>query len=187
MKVLYIVVILFLPTVVNALDFYEKEDFISIGFGFGGDTLAETSADKLTAGGGVSIDYGKTIVGSNYYQYQFSMGVKAENLNASNGSASFIRFPVEVIVLKMKRGFRFGGGLSYHLNPAYKMPTFEEDFDNALGLIGQFDIITKKSSMISLRYEWLNYKPNNLYNINTGQKVDNFNADNFSLLVRFHF
>lgn len=185
--------ILFSLTTVNAFafDYNQKQQFFAFGISFGGEELARTSNETLEAGGGLSMLYGFNIIGRGNFHYQVSIGFERDTISASNGNGSFEKITSDFIILKKYGKTRFGAGLSFHFNPTFESNSQGSDISNempdTIGVITQFDIITKKNFTFGLQYEFIEYKPEGLINTNTGNKVDSFDGNNMNLLFKYHF
>lgn len=118
---------------------------------FGGDTLIETSEGDIKAGGLVHIAGGLSFseYGSDHLETQLTFGMKADSVSGSNGTASFYRWPVELLQFYKQGRFRLGGGLTYHMNPEVECdidhPTagchYTVPFDDVLGYVLQTDFV----------------------------------------------
>ena len=186
-----IIFIVFQNQQANAFNFDYRKQFFAIGASHGGEKLAETANKKLTTGGGLAVHYGINMTGSQSIHYQLALGYKWDSLSTSNGSATFSDLSTSFIMLKKIRKNRFGGGLALHPATKYESKfqgnSFTSDMPAAIGLIAQFDIITKHKSTLSFQYELLEYKPDNLIKSSTGQKIETLDASNIAFVFRYHF
>lgn len=117
----------------------------------GGDTLIETSEGDIKAGGIVHIAGGLSFsgYGGDHLETQLTFGMKADSVSGSNGTASFYRWPIELLQFYKQGHFRAGGGLTYHMNPEVECdidhPTggcdYTVPFDDALGYVVQADFV----------------------------------------------
>jgi len=136
---------------------------------FGGDTLVEVSYDdgstsSIEAGGGITFGGGATWRMSDLFIVQATAAWKTETLpSASNGSADWDRFPVEVIGLLQIDKFRIGMGLTYHLFGKLKgdgiLSSASADFDNATGSVVTFEYVSKDRLSYVFRQTIIDYTP----------------------------
>jgi hypothetical protein len=142
------------------------------GYDFGGDTLltfiytdGSTSSIKanegLYFGGGVAlVSEDKTIT------TEVTLSWKQDAVIAANADGTFTRYPLDVLVFYNMQQVRFGGGLTYHLNPKVKTSGFVNDlsvtFDNAVGLVLGADYRLNQNAFLGLRYTSLEYSKNGL-------------------------
>lgn len=139
---------------------------IVAGLEFGGEKIASTTSGEsfhanelFSLGGGASY-----LTDAKNIEVQVTLAWKYGNLNASDGSIKFTRYPLDALVFYRMNKFRFGGGLTYHLNPKLSAdgvaaPLDGFKFDNALGLVLQADYLLTEQASIGLRYTNLSYKP----------------------------
>ncbi len=82
-------------------------------------------------------------------QGRISLGYKVDDINASNGSFKFSRFPLEFLLMDQNSNWLLGGGLAYHLSPKFTADASSiglsrtDTFDNALGYVLAFDYNSK--------------------------------------------
>ncbi len=143
------------------------------GVDVGGDELFSAT---YTNGDTVNIDAGDLLqigVGTTFQtlpsrfpelETQLSVGYKFDAANATNGDVDWQRFPVEVLEFYTTPAWRFGGGLTYHLNPTLKgsgvASSVAVDFDNALGIILEVDYVMG-SAYIGGRITSIDYTTSN--------------------------
>jgi len=149
----------------------EPKLFVQLGWDRGGDILAMAQyvngpTVSIKANEGLILDLGVSIplaVGSSWLETQIMVGMKYATSTGSNGSMSFVSFPVTVIEqLVLKYGITLGGGATYHFRPTLSgtgvLAAARLDMDNALGYLGQIgysaDITT-----LGLRYTRISYQP----------------------------
>ena len=143
-----------------------------IGIDFGGETLSTVvfsngasqsikSNEGLFIGGGVSI-----LNEARNIETEISLTYKIAVISASNGELEWTRVPLDALVFYRIPKFRFGGGLTYHMNPEVSgsgaASNINLKFDDALGLLLQADwlIMDKRSLSMALgvRYTNIEYK-----------------------------
>jgi len=151
---------------------------VQMGLDFGGDTLAKAKfkgggTDTIKAGEGLWLTGGIVGIVENF-ETQFTIGYKFDSSTASNGSMDFSRIPVELLWFYNKRNdegyfsgtWRFGGGITYHINPELKgdgaAKKIDAEFDNALGFILEAGVIFQTQDAIKpflgLRYTFIDYE-----------------------------
>jgi hypothetical protein len=158
---------------------------------FGGDTLltviySDGSTSKVQAGEGLSLFGGVALeglvpMGALSIDLQGTVGVKySTTRQASNGSADYFRFPLEVLVLGHWRDLRFGAGPVYHFANSFSgsgiLSGFNFNLDNALGVKAQVDY-TLSNINFGVSYTAISYKVSGL-GITT-------NANNFGVALGF--
>jgi hypothetical protein len=156
---------------------------------FGGDTLV---VGNFTDGTTRSIDANQRIAlggGASWVndaknmEVEASLAYKFTTINASNGSISWTRFPLDVLVFRRWEQFRVGAGLTYHINPRLKGIGVAGDanvkFDNALGAIVQADWLFANGFNLGLRYTKLDYEE-----VNLGTKA---NSDGVGVILGYRF
>lgn len=108
-----------------------------------GDTVNIDAGDMFQLGVGVTFP---TMPESNpALETQLSVGYKFDAANAKNGDITWQRFPLEALEFYTTPAWRFGGGLTYHLNPSLQgsgvAASANLNFDNALGAILEVDYV----------------------------------------------
>lgn len=186
-----VALIIIQPQLANAFNFDYRKQFIAVGLSHGGDQLAKTASKKLTTAGGFAVQYGLNFTGKHSLHYQLALGYKWDSLNASNGNASFSDLSTSYVILKKNGKNRYGGGIVLHLASEYEASfsgsSFTSEMAPAIGLLAQFDFISKQKSTLSFQYELLEYEPDNLYLTSSGQKINTLDASSLSFVYRFHF
>jgi hypothetical protein len=139
---------------------------VVFGLEFGGEEIASTtSGGTFKANELFSLGAGASFLNDTKdIEVQVTLAYKYGNLDASDGSISFTRFPLDALVFYRFPKFRVGGGLTYHLNPKFSAdgtakPLDGFKFDNALGVVLQADYLFTEKASIGLRYTNLDYKP----------------------------
>jgi hypothetical protein len=148
----------------------EVRPMAKVGADFGGDklvTVTFTNGDTRTIhandgfffGGGVSI-----LADSRDVEAEISLSLKLDTINASNGDVTWSRWPLDALLFYRLPKARFGGGLTYHMNPELKGTGVAGNifgkFDNALGLLLQADYSISERHHLGLRYTSIEYKLN---------------------------
>ncbi|MGE5625037.1 MAG: hypothetical protein ACM3ZT_05765 [Bacillota bacterium] len=133
---------------------------VDTGLDFGGDKLVtvaftDGSTKSLNAGDGVFGDVGVLHnFGSSGWGLKGTIGVKYNAISASNGTISFIRFPLDVLGIYTYGNHHFGAGLTYVMSPKTNLDGFgpDTDYNNATGLVLQYQYW-----LFGLRYTNLKY------------------------------
>ncbi len=143
----------------------------TFGLTFGGDKLATlryTNGDSSTVHGGGLVLFG---VGfdhrfGNGWELQSSINYQVDRANARNGDATFQRFPIDVLGFYRIGNHRFGGGITYHIDPKFSAdaPGAHEtvNFDNALGGVVEYDYFFGRSLSVGLRGTVIDYKSSDI-------------------------
>ena len=137
------VLALFAPIFVHA----EVEPVMTVGIEGGGDKLANTSTNNLSAGGGFAIGAGVNFSKQNspvsirlilHYLFDSTGFINPE------GKGDFSTYPLELGIFKRTDKNEVGGGLTSHLNAVYEFCSegvgcSKTDFGNPVGLYGQYN------------------------------------------------
>ncbi|MBN1208811.1 MAG: hypothetical protein JXB05_28390 [Myxococcaceae bacterium] len=155
-----------------------KENHVSVhptlllGLGTGGETMAEfvytdgsTKSIKagglLQAGAGLIIDFSGIPL-----QLQSTVSYHFDTLEASNGDASFSRWPVEALGFYKIGDFRLGGGLQYVVAPKAHLALGGSEgsmlFNNNLGFVAEAGWVECRSLCygFNLRFVYQGYVAN---------------------------
>ncbi|MBI3560363.1 MAG: hypothetical protein HY080_01405 [Gammaproteobacteria bacterium] len=118
------------------------------GLHTGGDELASAvytdgSTSSIKAGALLSFAVGPSFDLSPNLEGRVTLGVKVDEINASNGNVTFIRYPIDVLLMSKLGEWRIGGGITYHLSPKLDgggvASNISADFENALGLLASIE------------------------------------------------
>lgn len=164
---------------------------ISAGYTDGGDELISVQFedgenDKIKAGGKLLIAAGIAFSPSPSTEIQLTIGYHFDNLSASNGDASFERFPIDALLFRRIDRHRIGGGLTIHLSPKAEididgMEREVINFDASPGLVLEYDYQVANQVWAGLRYTHIDYKKDAAFgNI----KV---NGNHVGLMAQFRF
>ena len=171
-----------LPATSQAVVF---DGIVKLGFDFGGDTLvsatlisgSNTSTEKLKANEGLVLAGGVSISNDarNFFM-DATIGWKSEEISASNQEFKFSRYPLDVLAFyglplgsQGKFNLRFGGGVTYHINPKFSasgtLANGTVNFDDAVGFVGQIDTVIRfgrsgPALNAGLRYTSVDYEAN---------------------------
>ena len=153
---------------------------VQFGYDFGGKTLATVYSDyegttKIRAGEGVQVEAGAMVSSpQNPLELQFLVGYKFEGKTASNGDVTWDSTPFTALALFSNKKWKFGGGVTYHLNPhlsgsfsgydntgTYFNDAVNDRYDNALGGVAQIGYKATDNLTIGLRGTYIEYKLKN--------------------------
>lgn len=134
----------------------------------GGAKLAETSdGNELRAGGFVQLSGGLEHKFSETLVLQSMLGWKFDSVTASDGDASFDRFPIDVNIISRMEKFEISLGLSYHINPKYKIQidglgSNTVSFDDAVGPSVGLGMLVNENLNMGLRFTNMDYEVGNV-------------------------
>jgi len=161
---------------INASD--DLKPILQMGYDFGGTTLAtvehdgyyESSVNKIRAGQGLSLEAGAVIDSPNL-ELQFLIGYKFDNESASNGDVTWDIIPFTALAMFKSHRWKFGGGLTYHLNPAlngsfkgydgngdYFHDEADDEYENAFGAVAQMQYRLTNNFSMGLKGTFIEYK-----------------------------
>ena len=161
---------------INASD--DLKPILQMGYDFGGTTLAtvehdgyyESSVNKIRAGQGLSLEAGAVIDSPNL-ELQFLIGYKFDNDSASNGDVTWDVIPFTALAMFKSHRWKFGGGLTYHLNPAlngsfkgydgngdYFHDEADDEYENAFGAVAQMQYRLTNNFSMGLKGTFIEYK-----------------------------
>ena len=151
---------------------------LQMGYDFGGTTLATverddydySSVNKIRAGQGLSFEMG-AVVDSPGLELQFLIGYKFDNESASNGEVTWDLIPFTALALFKSNRWKFGGGLTYHLNPAldgsftgydqngdYFHDKADDEYENAVGAVAQMQYRLTRNFSMGVKGTFIEYK-----------------------------
>jgi len=159
-------IILTLPILLTLSQASPIKPLIQFGFSGGGDELVTIEHDyesdyTIDAGDGFYIEAGMSINDNPYLETQFLIGYKFDSDSADNGSIDWSMVPISALGFFKIPKWKFGGGLTYHLNPELKGDfggdSINDEFDNALGGIAQIQYEPMPSFAIGVRATFIEY------------------------------
>ena len=164
----------------------------------GGEKLGELDNGKeMRAGGFWSIAGGLEFTPENSnFEFVTTLGYKFDSLSASNFDQSFQHFPLEFLAFFRQDQHRFGGGLAIHTNTVWELEdNYSSDnmkikFENAKGIVLQYDFLASDAISWGLRFEKVNYQANKIcfngdcVNVSGG---DDINGNSISVTAGFRF
>lgn len=143
------------------------------GITYGGDKLATisyTNGDDVDIHGGglILLGAGGIYRFNSNWETQVSVNYQFDKANARNGEATFDRIPIDFLGFYRTGSHRFGGGVTYHINPKFDSD-FDLDngkqkieFDNALGAVIEYDYFFNNSLSLGVRYANIKYKSSDI-------------------------
>jgi hypothetical protein len=181
--------ILILPLLLT-LSYTNPRPIIQIGFESGGDELVTIDHDyesdyTIDAGDGFRFELGMAIddpLGK--IELQLLAGYKFDSDSADNGSISWNMIPLSAIGFIKLPQWKFGGGVTYHINPELD-GSFDRDikdeFDNALGAIIQIQYEPVDAFAIGLRGTFIDYE------IQKNNTIQTANGNSIGLIATLKF
>jgi hypothetical protein len=132
-----------------------KEILVNVPFTTGPSTDIRVN-EGLYAGLGVGVvNEARTLEG------EFSVSYKAKVVTGDNGDVDWNRIPIDFLGFYRTQNWRFGGGVTYHLAPILRgtgASLGSVEFKDAIGLVGQIDMLFGEHGSIGLRFLKLEYK-----------------------------
>jgi hypothetical protein len=112
--------------------------------------------DGLYAGGGLAI-----VNEARSFEGELSVSYKSKQVTDTDGQVDWNKIPIDALVFYRTADFRFGAGLTYHTFVRLRgtgTTQMNVNFKNALGFIGQIDLIVGERGTIGLRFIKLEYE-----------------------------
>lgn len=136
---------------------------IEAGFDFGGDEILQVfftngSDQKMRAGQGINLGIGGELQFSNmkHFMLRSAISLKWSPTAADDANIMFLRFPVHLTPFwKINNDFRFGVGITTHLNPKLRGDGFFPDVSYTSNTNPRFEFGYKWAA---LTYTPMNYK-----------------------------
>jgi hypothetical protein len=156
----------------------DLKPILQIGYDVGGTTLAtvehndyyDSSINKIRAGQGLSFEVGAVVDAPNL-ELQFLVGYKFDQDNASNGEVTWDVIPFTALGMVKSNRWKFGGGVTYHLNPELVgsfrgqdnngnnfQDKVDDAYENAIGGIAQIQYMATQNFTIGLKGTFIEYK-----------------------------
>jgi hypothetical protein len=143
--------------------------FVKAGFDFGGDTLVTAvfvsgERESIKANEGFYLGGGVSMLNdAKNMELEASLAYKFNTISASNGDIDWTLMPIDVLAFYRLPQWRFGGGLTYHMNPKLKgsgvVGGLNVKFDDALGIVLQGDYLINPKMAVGVRYTSVKYEP----------------------------
>jgi len=156
----------------------DLKPIIQMGYDFGGTTLATVehdsydnySVNKIRAGQGLSFEAGAVLDAPNM-ELQFLIGYKFDQETASNGEVTWDVIPFTALAMIKSNRWKFGGGVTYHLNPElsgnfegydnrgnYFQDKANDEYENAIGGVAQIQYMATDNFAIGVKGTFIEYK-----------------------------
>jgi hypothetical protein len=140
-----------------------------VGADLGGDTLIDVPVNggndtrKLRAGQGLFLGAGASILSDDKdLEGEVTLSYKFAGISADNGDVTWSVLPLDVLLFYRVPNFRFGGGLTFHLNPTLKgsgdASGLQANYKDAAGLVLQGDYMFGEKIKLGLRFVGVKYK-----------------------------
>jgi hypothetical protein len=164
------------------------EYILGLAMTAGGDELADVqlvdddgdnSSDNIKAGGFLYF-YGGIQFETPAFPLRFTLGHFSDSIDASNGSVSFSRIPLELLGLHTTGPHTVGIGPTYHLSPELDLKDAgygSYEADNTLGLVLMYEYTFESNLALGVRYTNISYDFN-------GTDID---GNNFGILMEMKF
>ncbi|MCH9741325.1 MAG: hypothetical protein K0U38_10895 [Epsilonproteobacteria bacterium] len=163
---------------------------LQIAYDGGGDDLVTIQHDyesdyTISAGDGLSFEAGMAIDNpASDLELQFLVGYKFDSDSASNGDITWDVIPMTALALINVQRWKFGGGLTYHVNPQldgrFDSDTIDYQFDDAIGAVAQIQYAPMHSFAIGLRATFIEYELKN-------DATSTANANSLGIVGTFKF
>jgi hypothetical protein len=145
----------------------EVDFAMKAGIDFGGATLrsgqfTDGSSHSIKANDGLYLGAGASILNQDRtLEAELTINWKYDSIEASNGSITWTRWPLDALFFYRTQNMRFGGGLTYHMNPTLRSsgeaPGNNADLDSVLGGILQAEYRFSDKGSVGARYTILKY------------------------------
>lgn len=168
----------------NTLTASDLNPILQFGYDFGGKTLATVEqydyyngyeTAKIRAGQGLNFELGAAVDNpESDLEFQFLVGYKIDRESASNGSVTWDRIPLTALAMIKKNKWKFGGGVTYHLNPElsgsfsgydnngnYFNDSVDDQYEDALGGVIQVQYMASEAIAIGVKGTFMEYKYKN--------------------------
>lgn len=139
-----------------------------LGYDTGGDTLVTVTfsggeTQSLRANRGLYFGGGLSLVNeAQDIETEIALSYKVDDVTASNGDATWSRWPIDALVFYRWPTIRVGAGATYHLNPKLDgsgvIGGLNVRFKDSLGYLLQVDYRVTKNINIGLRYTAMDYE-----------------------------
>jgi len=178
LKKITLTTLLTLPLLLQAQS--NLKPMIQVGYDWGGTTLATVQhtyeADqKIKAGNGLNLEAGAVISSpESPLELQFLIGYKFDYISDYNGDVTWDTIPFTAVAMFKEKKWKFGGGVTYHLNPeisgsfsgydnagTYFNDNVDDKYENALGGVVQVQYMATDNLAVGLKGTFIEYKLKN--------------------------
>jgi hypothetical protein len=130
-----------------------------------GSSLGDTK--KIRAGEGLFLGGGASVLSDEKdLELELTLSYKFSGITAQNGDINWSVLPLDALVFYRIPNWRFGGGLTYHINPSLKgsgvAGGLNADYKNALGIVLQGDYMFGEKIKLGLRFVGVKYKASSI-------------------------
>jgi hypothetical protein len=131
-----------------------------------GDTKTIKAGEGLFLGGGASI-----LSDAKDLELELTLSYKLSGITAQNGDINWSVLPLDALVFYRIPNWRFGGGLTYHINPTLKgsgvAGGLNADYKDALGIVLQGDYMFGEKIKLGVRFVGVKYKASSISSSST--------------------
>ncbi|BAV35004.1 hypothetical protein SCL_2727 [Sulfuricaulis limicola] len=161
---------------------------------FGGDDLAVvTSGSDLQAGQllNLGIGYDFDLNADKSLRLRAGINYKFDNVNATNGDATFDRWPLDLILISRQGNISLGAGLTYHLSPTFEATvngsTSRVDFNDSMGFLLQAGYMVAERIELGARVTLIEYESDSPLVMTNGAITNKVDGDSIGLYVSAGF
>lgn len=161
---------------------------------FGGDDLAVVSGgNDLKAGQllNLGIGYDFDLSADKSLRLRAGINYKFDNVNATNGDATFDRWPLDLILVSRQGNFSLGAGLTYHLSPTFEATvngsTSRVNFDDSPGFLLQAGYLMAERIELGLRVTLIEYESPQPVVMTSGAVTNKVDGDSIGLYITAGF
>ena len=126
-----------------------------------GDTKTIRAGELLFLGGGASV-----LSDEKDLELELTLSYKFSSITAQNGDIKWSVLPLDALVFYRIPNWRFGGGLTYHINPSLKgsgiAGGLNANYKDALGIVLQGDYMFGEKLKLGLRFVGVKYKASSI-------------------------
>ena len=147
---------------------------VQMGYDWGGTTLAtihhddyyDQHTEEIHAGEGLSFEAGAVLDNpSSNMELRFLVGYKFDSDDASNGDVTWDTIPFTALAMFKADKWRFGGGVTYHLNPELSggfggenVSAEDGEYKSSFGGVAQIQYMASDSLSIGLKGTFIEYE-----------------------------
>jgi len=155
---------------------------IQVGYDFGGTALATVEhpesyysyaeSNTIRAGQGLNLELGASLSNPNSnMELQFLVGYKFDQDSASNGDVVWDVIPFTALAMFSSNRWKFGGGVTYHLNPKidgtfsgydnngdYFKDSIHDEYESTFGGVVEVQYKITNSATFGLKGTFIEYK-----------------------------
>jgi hypothetical protein len=182
----------FAQSVPNPLHF-----MVGVGLTAGGQNVAtaqytDGSSNNISAGTGLQLMTGADYRLNQSVSFEATAGYRMRVALASNGDASFNRFPIDLLAYyNIDPKWRVGAGVEYinhpNLSASGAASYLNEDFKNTTGFILEAEYFPMPNWGVKVRAVKETYKPINPYNDYTGAPQNNVDGSHVGIFSDYYF